>query len=249
MRCKLAHFLKNTSGFLLIEAALALLILGALLGIGLPQLTSYLATQKRVKTIEKQEQLFYSVANFFLTHRYIPLPANPHAPCTEFGFSRQTVTSPEDLRGIVPFKTLNLPESYAKDGYNNYFTYVGGWPEQQKFPTRQMPLFALSLNHVSSPQISLLIISHGSKGHGAYQKARARLKQYLPPQMTPNERTNSQGLDFIEEQPSFSSQSFFDQTIFWTTTANLSALYGKTPLFKLMPANPGAFDDTNEGVA
>ncbi|HCI48615.1 MAG TPA: hypothetical protein DEZ09_02060, partial [Holosporales bacterium] len=89
---------KNEEGFALVEVAIALIVMGVLLGIGLPSFLQYLQWQKIRDTKEKQEKIFYSVASFVLQNGFVPLPADPYEKGENFGMSRPSAQKSEDLR-------------------------------------------------------------------------------------------------------------------------------------------------------
>ncbi|MEI8320697.1 MAG: type II secretion system protein [Alphaproteobacteria bacterium] len=228
--------LKNDEGFLLIEVAIALLIMGIILGFGMPKIFSYLTLQKRKETTERQERIFHSVAAFSIQYGYIPLPADPYALPDQFGWARSRASSEKDLVGLVPYKTLGLPADYSKDGFNHYFTYAGGWPNPG-FVTRkiqticQMRLpFPLNISSYAGPDpILLTLISYGEKGRGAYKGSPGHLYRNREG-LTAGEKQNAaEDLGFIDQAPTPN----FDHHVAWVTGRNLMAIYGKVPMEEL----------------
>ncbi len=113
------------AGFSLIEIAIVLTIMGLLSGMAVPALLKYRQYGQFEVTRQRQEMILKSLATHLLVTHQVPCPANPAAKQSEFGFARLMCTAPTKyLVGIVPFRTLGLPESMAKDGFGRYFTYA-----------------------------------------------------------------------------------------------------------------------------
>ncbi|OFW69372.1 MAG: hypothetical protein A2977_03305 [Alphaproteobacteria bacterium RIFCSPLOWO2_01_FULL_45_8] len=243
---------KNEEGFALVEVAIALIVMGVLLGIGLPSFLQYLQWQKIRDTKEKQEKIFYSVASFVLQNGFVPLPADPYEKGENFGMSRPSAQKSEDLRGLIPFKTLGLPEECARDGFKHYFTYIGGAPQKEQIDVSNQasfcqvfPIHSLEVderrpnggfskrpqNLASQNPIVLIIISHGESGHGAYYGVAGSMKQISRlDQAGADKRHNaSSSLRIISRALSRKPQDFFDDMVVWVTRDNLMAFYGKSP--------------------
>jgi type II secretory pathway pseudopilin PulG len=246
------HIFKKEEGFALVEVAIALIVMGVVLGVGLPSFLHYLQWQKIRETKEKQEKILYSVASFVLQNGFLPLPADPYEKGEDFGISRHSVHHSSNLRGIVPFKTLGLPEDYARDGFRRYFTYIGGTvgkegvdlSNQASFCQTSSPYLMevderrpdgrvskRSQELASQNPIVLILISHGESGHGAYYGIEGSIKQISKlDQAGPDKRQNaSLSLKIISRAPSRKTQDFFDDMLVWATRDNLMAFYGKSP--------------------
>lgn len=244
--------LKKEEGFALVEVAIALIVMGIVLGVGLPSFLHYLQWQKIRETKEKQEKIFYSVASFVLQNGFIPLPADPHEKGDSFGLSRPAADTSSDLRGIIPFKTLGLPEDYARDGFNRYFTYIGGAPQKaiidlsnQASFCQTVPLHSIEIDEhrpgggyvkrssgmTAQNPIVLIILSHGESGYGAYYGISGSVKQLRGAiQGGADKRQNaSLSLRVISRASSKKHQDFFDDMVMWVTRENLMAFYAKSP--------------------
>ena len=249
---KFLRYVKKEEGFALVEVAIALIVMGVVLGVGLPSFLHYLEWQKIRDTKEKQEKILYSVASFVLQNGFLPLPADPHEQGEDFGLSRSSIQSSGDLRGLVPFKTLGLPEEYARDGFRRYFTYLGGAQQKEEVDLSNQasfcqtsPFYHLEVDErrpgggvskrpaelsVQNP-IVLILISHGESGHGAYCGIAGSIRQISKlDQAGSDKRQNaSLGLSIISRAPSRKAQDFFDDMVVWVTRDNLMAFYGKMP--------------------
>lgn len=145
VRIKRKHNLEN--GFTLIEATLVMLTTSIFLGFLLDaasvriQNAKYEETEKRILAINKKIQEFLS------QDQRLPCVSSFTVPTTQQNFGREILsanpnilgcdpvapvgtfnaTSP-DLRvvriGMVPIRTLNLPDNYAFDGWGNRILYA-----------------------------------------------------------------------------------------------------------------------------
>jgi hypothetical protein len=70
------------------EVALCLVVVGVMLGFGIPSFLQYLRYQRTLETKEKQEKILQSLGGFVLQNGYLPLPADPFAALENFGVAR-----------------------------------------------------------------------------------------------------------------------------------------------------------------
>lgn len=249
---KLFIRLRREEGFALVEVAIALIIMGIVMGVGLPSFLHYLQWQKIRETKEKQEKIFYSVASFVLQNGFLPLSASPHEGGDSFGMSRPSIHNPSDLRGIVPFKTLGLPEDYARDGFNRYFTYIGGSLQKEVVDVsneasfcQTSPAYLIEVDEhrphggyvkrssemTDRNPIVLIVLSHGESGYGAYYGVSGNVKQIRGSHKIGDDKRHnaSSSLRIISRVSSKRSEDFFDDMVMWVTRDNLMAFYGKAP--------------------
>jgi prepilin-type N-terminal cleavage/methylation domain-containing protein len=109
---------RKVSGFSLIEMAIVLVIIGLVGSIALPGLKVMVNRQKISTTAERQEKILYALASYALLNGSLPNAASPMHLSGEEDKAHQL------CRGVVPYATLDLPESFAKEGYHHWFTYV-----------------------------------------------------------------------------------------------------------------------------
>lgn len=115
---------RRFSGFSLIEVAIVLCIIGILSGIGIPALNNFIKHQKIRKTEDHLELIFQSITSYVLTNKRLPCPAKPTAVGEERGISEPNCLFTEKFIGLVPYRTLGIPEKIVKDGYHNWITYA-----------------------------------------------------------------------------------------------------------------------------
>jgi len=95
---------KRLEAFSLLEAALYLAIMGIVLGSITPIFTTFSKMTIRKETQKRQVQLLRVLASYAHTHQTLPFPGNGEGIMQE---GLQT--------GILPFKTLGIPEALTKD--------------------------------------------------------------------------------------------------------------------------------------
>jgi type II secretory pathway pseudopilin PulG len=118
---------KNDSGYILIELAIVMIIMALLLAASIPLYNSFEQRNAKAESIKRMDVIAKALSTFAQSNFRLPCAADAGAdnsdednqigheegsnPCTSF-------------HGIVPYRTLGIPEQYAKDGYGNFFTYV-----------------------------------------------------------------------------------------------------------------------------
>ncbi len=249
----------NDEGFSLTEVALCLVVMGIVLSFGIPSFLQYLRYQRTHETKEKQEKILQSLGGFVLQNGYLPLPSDPFASPENFGVAREAAPNPSDMIGILPFKTLGLPESYAQDGFKRYFTYAGGTPSnhikdiQGSFCTAQnffpIQLFEkLSSTHTpflrgsETDPVVVVLVSHGENGYGAYQGTAGNIRKLteISPKGKDEEQNAASNLSFTQRAFSSLKEDYFDDMVVWVTRSNLMAIYARSPC--MTPLNQGRRD-------
>ncbi|WP_032112895.1 type II secretion system protein [Candidatus Paracaedibacter symbiosus] len=113
---------RKIPGFSLIEAAFVLLIAGIVASLTLPLLSTSRQLERHKITETNQMQLFQALAGYVLKYNQLPLPSRPELE-GEKGLKCHGRTTSACV-GIIPYQELGLPESVARDGHGNWFTYV-----------------------------------------------------------------------------------------------------------------------------
>ena len=239
--------MKTTSGFSLLEIAIALGIIGVIGGMSLPMINSLYRHKKDHQTEQNLNQVTQALAAYVLVQKHLPYPANPQADPDQAGLS-------EDGRviGLVPYRTLGLSESVAKNGYRYWLTYAApleltnksirhlittneGEESSSTFCEIKHPIAFLNvINEDGRPVLSIenendliafVLVSHGSKGEGAFDKQGSRR-----PTLGRDKIINAtDDLNFIDRPISLSKEAFFDDTVRWVTRNNLMAIYAQKP--------------------
>jgi len=230
------------AGFSLFELAIVLIVMGLVLGAAMPSLLRYRQQASLRETKERQELVAQAVASYLVMTGELPGPADP----SKKGES-ETVTEPNKAVGIVPYRTLGLTESQAKDGFGRYMTYaipvfIDSLPSPNgtnKFCGKS-PRSPITLkvkgeaiypqNHDRSQDfVALVLISHGPNGQGAFTGERT--ERIPSDSMSPEEKVNCSGTIVFHDQPygADNSSKPFRQIVKWVTARNLMGIYGKSP--------------------
>jgi prepilin-type N-terminal cleavage/methylation domain-containing protein len=132
--------LSSTRGFTLIELAVVIALVGLAVATTASLAIPIIESSKRIQTEEKIRMISRAIAEYVAVSSSVPCPAQPNIAATDppYGYSIGTgaagATMPpggcqnsagtDVFRGIVPFRTLNLPEDMVRDGWGNYFIYA-----------------------------------------------------------------------------------------------------------------------------
>lgn len=168
----------SDSGFSMVEIAIGLIVMGLLLGLTLPVMRLYFDRVQVLKTQENQRIVHGALRTYQQTQNKhnLPCPANPNASGQNRGVADCTQRS---QWGLVPYRTLGLPEKLAKDGYNRFMTYV----VEHNLTRPNIDIHTIKGGNVQVydehghsvlPEktddnfIAFALISHGPSGGGAY---------------------------------------------------------------------------------
>ena len=172
--------MRRADGFTLVELAVALAVVGLLLGMMIVPLNAQI-DQQRINDTNKQLLIISeALLGFAVTNGRLPCPALGTTPSTTAGAGMEnkpgaTCASPQ---GVVPWATLGLPET---DAWNRRFTYrvtadfaddpTGGL--QATFLLSETGNITVTSGGGAPVNISLnvaaIVVSHGKNGFGAYQ--------------------------------------------------------------------------------
>jgi type II secretory pathway pseudopilin PulG len=109
---------KTLPGFVLLEVAIALSVLGVITYMAMPLLGKIQQWQQVRLTTAHQEKIVESLAGYVLSNKRLPCPA-----LTSNGEAQSTCTNDTKV-GFVPYKTLGIDEKTAKDGNHHWMTYA-----------------------------------------------------------------------------------------------------------------------------
>ncbi len=238
---------KALPGFSLLEMAIVLCIVGIIGGVSLPVLTATFKQQKIHRTEQNLAQIKQALASYVLNYKRLPCAAPPRYRPETAGLSEA-----HRMIGCVPYKTLGLPESVAKDGYHHWITYAV-LPELTYAGLRYLmtpdsnevaetvfcevknsftPLevrnqYGQSVLSPASPTdfIAFVLISHGASGQGSFDDEGQRRPTFHPDKII-NARDD---MVFIDRPVSMAGDNFFDDTVQWVTRDNLMAFYAQKP--------------------
>lgn len=187
---------KNSKGFTLIELSILIVIAGSIATGILALLSIGNSTKASETTTKRMETIQEAIAAFVDINGYMPCPADRDTATgtVEYGVSTDCTGSSsgttdvssgnEEVKiGVIPTRTLNLPDSYSVDGWSNKFTYATPTELAQtiaKFDnyTTTATNCVIQLvdgnsdqildNTADFPVIAYVLVSHGKDGRGSY---------------------------------------------------------------------------------
>ena len=217
---KLLAMKKKLPGFALLELAIALSIMGILVGLSLPMLSRLIRYNQIQTTKNTQEVVFKALGAYVVLHKMLPCPAKDLT-----GKKQASCEDMASAQGILPFAELNIPKNYALDGFGRFFTYAidPSFSKQHYCSVKDTPM-PLSFNgidiHPDNP-IPIILISHGSQGHGAFNQ---NFHKILIENASFYEMENSNS-DFIFQD----HQPGFDHLVKWTSKELFANEYMGSP--------------------
>lgn len=130
------------SGFSLVELALVITIISVVVAVGMNMGSDAVTFSNRIATQQQMKIIKIAVENYYVRNGALPCPANRalqpgidaafgQANCTHTGTTASagivsivTGTPNETLIGMVPIRSLGLPDYLAGDAWGNKITYV-----------------------------------------------------------------------------------------------------------------------------
>lgn len=214
----------SEAGFSLLELALVLVILGIMGGMSLPLFKARLGHGAVVKTRENQGHVLHAIAAFVEKNRRFPCPAPPQATGEAYGVEPRERKCPgAKAEGLVPFRTLGISESFAKDGFKRWMTYAVDSNLADKEHENNIHTVAggrlIVRNEQEQPVIvdqkmknqnfiAFVLVSHGESGEGAFV-GNGQITKTIREGASAHKRENYDGnFSFIESKQS-------DDIILW----------------------------------
>ena len=230
--------MKNDNGFALIEVTLALLVIG-IVGVSFFGMMRQLRLHRQKElTHLNEERIFYALGNFLRQTGRLPCPSDP-SDLESWGFERRACQSFSTAQGVVPFHTLNLNESVAKNGRGLFFTYVVHPDMVQKsmlvekegrvyckrrpqFPIEVLPHHTVSNRQSYDPIV--VVLEGFNKNGGAFVKGKQRRQPFINKE---DALSYNSGDNFVFYEPSHKNTQSIGRTLRYETKDNLAAYYGK----------------------
>lgn len=189
---------RRMQGFTLLEMSVVLAIIGI---VSVSLVTAFSVALQKIQfqqTQVKMERIQKALYEYRLAFNRLPCPADATHAITNvnFGteaanpgsctggvpaanFAQTPVVGDQDARaGMVPTKTLHLPDDLAFDGWGRRFMYVvsrditatGAFAIVSTYDTRERITINDAQNTAKSEIICQALISFGPNGHGAYNR-------------------------------------------------------------------------------
>jgi hypothetical protein len=243
---------KKWPAFSLLEAAISLCIFGIITATLMPLMASFGDAYKKKVTEKTMEEAMQSLAAFVMLHKRLPCPSTPK----QLGVAALDCRSPGQFVGILPFKTLGIPEKKARDAYGRWLTYgvspsltsfelkginkaKGALAETQKdsdFFCHVTPFYRLSMldgqgrsviNENDQEFLAIVLISHGPKGQGILTDVGRT------PTFSRAKAMNADGSgNFIDQPLCQRPENYFDDTVRWVTRNSFMAHYGQLCVYE-----------------
>lgn len=246
-------------GFTLLEMSIVIAILAILAGGGMTMFIASLQRQQMQETVDKMLAIQKALHDYRVAFERLPCPADATASTSSqfYGLEAQNQedcdgtpsanflntdgTDQDPKGGMVPVKTLRLPDDFAVDGWGRRIMY---------FVSADMTLdnaFITVAANDANPRMTIndasgnakttlaayVLLSHGSNGHGAYSRAGgvARINMAsanLDEQENCDCSVNvvATGLDgvFVQKDPSqgfLASRNVYDDVLMFGTRSDL----------------------------
>jgi prepilin-type N-terminal cleavage/methylation domain-containing protein len=167
----------SQEGFSLLELSIVLVVIGIIGGLTLPLLTAQMSRAAILKTRSHQDYALNAIAAYVEKNGRFPCPAEPKVTGSHYGLSQESCRG-KKAKGILPFKTLGMSESYSKDGHKHLMTYVVEPQLTQRLITLQnepggfitvlrddsSPVISPPAPHEENPNyVALVLVSHGKE--------------------------------------------------------------------------------------
>ena len=189
--------IRKESGFSLVELSMVLAISGMLFSSGLIAYQSLLSSSQAKASQENIDAVYKAIGNYLITNRKLPCPASLTVPesdptygssigsdgdCSGSGVTIGTAPNNSNYLayGMVPTKTLNLPNFMAKDGFNTKLSYIvdrrftalvdsaGTTGFEGMDPNANMIQIQELSSSVILPNAIMVIVSHGINKFGGF---------------------------------------------------------------------------------
>lgn len=189
--------MKNKAGFTLLELSIVLLVLSIFAATIFAAMTRDMRRAKQAELQRQMDTIESALMNFRRLNDRIPCPADVDTPISDqyFGVEEATGCTPyvsgknftvgTTVEGVIPVRTLGLPDEYMFDPWGGRYSYAvdstaTGWGALVTAGVTSPTIGSITVKDASSGGHTItsnavaIVISHGLDGHGAYQLSGAR---------------------------------------------------------------------------
>jgi Tfp pilus assembly protein PilV len=224
-------FRKHSSGLILIEVAIAMVIFSICIGSILMIIQHSQFAQQNNITQTHHTIILQALNRYHCQTGHLPCPSQP---VMDDGFALEKCQGAYAQIGILPYKTLGIPAYVAKDGHGHYFTYAVS--ENATVSTSDTDTTVMNNLHVLdisgrrygslTNETAYVLISHGPKGNGAFSLQPSRKR--FPTQSAFEAENARDTLTFYADIP----QKDSEHRVFFISRADLEAPTTLKPLAK-----------------
>lgn len=189
---------KHSKGFSLVELSIALTIIGMIAGSAISVAINSDSYSKTVETETKLDRIEEALAGFVALNKRLPCPADGEDLQTDSNFGLEGTLVAADCvnhnfstlevrEGVVPVRTLNLPDDFMFDGWDGRISYRVDRRFANNETTNASGCLgtagnlcyrdATALSHLQIGYINgdflnpiYITFSHGENSHGAFTK-------------------------------------------------------------------------------
>ncbi|MCD6036059.1 MAG: hypothetical protein K0R63_1800 [Rickettsiales bacterium] len=183
----------QSRGFSLVELSAVLVIISVILGSAISIAVNQDDPVKLTQTQMKMQAIEEALAGFVAINRRLPCPASGTLALNHasFGLEQKAgvtcddtspyyTTSGRVVGGVVPIRTLQLPDSFMLDGWGNRITYaVNGYMARDPSQTTNfinvtgmnesyLDIKAAFPGSMQTARAAYVLVSHGKNGYGAW---------------------------------------------------------------------------------
>jgi len=227
------HHQKNA--FSLIELSVILTLIAIVITSLITIRTSEKKLQRTIGTYEKTETIYDAIKLFIADYERMPCPSEPSIPSSDPDYGSEACTTTticsnpctegngSIYQGSIPTETLGLNEEFIYDEFGYKLSYIVT-VDDTTYDNFSYDYDAITLTNYNDTTIektvSLLIISHGENGNGAFYKTKIP-KTPSDTSELKNSPINSQGTSITSDFFYGKKTNEFDDIIFSKTKAEL----------------------------
>jgi len=235
--------IKHQRGFSLIELSMVMIIGGILLAGAISIGSAQLENARISSTQKKQEVIKIALMAFISINRRFPCPAIANLSEGAVGYGKEAqnqgtctgttrisgaTASDHNVRGVIPWQTLNLSDGDGVDGYGRRFTYQVRLNQTSPIAsdsagfTGNIDILDERRNKVIDDAVTAVILSHGNDGYGAYLPVTGARMNRGPTTADDTLENNDDDREYVQKSYSMDENDPFDDIISWLNPSFLN---------------------------